>query len=48
MTDSTDDRPARCPACGSRDVRERRETGGGWRRVFRCGECGARVPIDSE
>ncbi|WP_161569897.1 zinc ribbon domain-containing protein [Salinigranum halophilum] len=38
----SDDR-RQCPACGSTDVRERRETGGGWRRVVRCTACGARV-----
>ncbi len=40
--------PPRCPECGSRDVRERRETGGGWRKVLRCAECGARVVADDE
>jgi DNA-directed RNA polymerase subunit RPC12/RpoP len=38
-----DDDPVRCPACGSTEIRERRETGGGWRRVVRCADCGARV-----
>ncbi|WP_152040889.1 transposase [Salinigranum salinum] len=45
VTDPTE-RPKRCPECGSSDVRERRETGGGWRKVFRCAACGRQVAPD--
>jgi DNA-directed RNA polymerase subunit RPC12/RpoP len=35
--------PDVCPDCGARDsFRERHVTGGGWRREYRCGECGYR------
>jgi DNA-directed RNA polymerase subunit RPC12/RpoP len=49
MPDVDPERPRRCPDCGSREVRERRETGGGWRRVLRCADCGARIaPAEDE
>jgi DNA-directed RNA polymerase subunit RPC12/RpoP len=36
--------PKRCPDCGARDAYRRRyETGGGWRVVYRCAECGRRA-----
>ncbi|WP_435196219.1 TFIIB-type zinc ribbon-containing protein [Natronomonas sp. EA1] len=29
-----------CPECGSSDIEKRYVTGGGWRAVYRCRNCG--------
>ncbi len=35
--------PEVCPDCGAVDAYMKRyETGGGWRPVYRCGDCGRR------
>ncbi len=45
----TDDLPSVCPECGARhSFRRRYVTGGGWRAVYRCSECGSRVTNEAE
>ncbi|EMA01690.1 hypothetical protein [Haloferax denitrificans] len=51
MHDSSgpDGPPTVCGECGARhSFRRRYVTGGGWRTVYRCSECGSRAPSDAD